>query len=130
MIVSMNKISGWLLAALIGVALFSPIILRAGPKSHGSLTEDAALNLLLDTLKHDRVYAKRISLDCISFETEETTRTYFEIAVREKHDAKCGGDPETSPVIDRYRINRASGKIEWNDAVNEAWLPYDPARIR
>jgi len=94
------------------------------------MTEDAAINLLLDNLKRDHVYEKRISLDCVSFETEETTRIYFEVAIREKHNAKCGGDPETSPVIDRYRINRASGKLEWNDAVNETWLPYNPAKIR
>ena len=126
----MNTIFGRLVAVVIGVMLTSPAFLQANPKSHGSLTEDAALNLLLKQLEHDHVYAKRLSLDCVTFETEETTRIYFEVAVREKHNAKCGGDPDISPVIDRYRINRASGKIEWNDAVNETWLPYDPARIR
>jgi len=112
------------LFALLAIALLSPNLVFARP-----LTEDAALNLLLRKLEHDHVYAKRISLDCVSFETEETTRIYFEVAVREKHNAKCGGDPETSPVIDRYRVNRASGKIEWNDAVNDTWLPYDAAKI-
>lgn len=111
--------------AFLAIALLSPTLAVARP-----LTEDAALKLLLGKLEHDHAFAKRISLDCVTFETEETTRTYFEFAVREKHNAKCGGDPETSPVIDRYRVNRASGKIEWNDAVNETWLPYDPAKVR
>ena len=34
------------------------------------------------------------------------------VRLRENRTAPCGGDPETSPVVDRYRIYRASGKIE------------------
>ena len=126
----MNTISRRLIAALIGMALISPAILHANPKSHGPLTEDAALNLLLRTIKTDHVYDKRISLDCIMFDTEETTRTYFEIALRENHNAKCGGDPDISPVVDRYRVNRASGRIEWYEVLLDRWQPYDAAKIR
>ncbi len=79
----MNKISRRLLAILAAIAFLSPVIVRAGSKSNHGLTEDAALNLLIRTVKHDNVYAKRISFDCISFETEETTRVYFEFALRE-----------------------------------------------
>jgi hypothetical protein len=96
----------------------------------GGLNEDAALKILLRTLEQDHVYAKRISLDCVTFETEETTRIYFEFALREKHAGKCAGDPDTSPVIDRYRVNRASGKIEWFNAVDDNWQPYNAPKIR
>ena len=126
----MNKISRRLLASVVAIALFSPLIVRAGSKSKGPLTEDAAVNILLRTLKQDNVYAKRISFDCITFDTEETTRIYFEIALRENHTAKCGGDPETSPVIDRYRVNRASGKIELYDAAADRWHDYNAAKIK
>jgi hypothetical protein len=112
------------------VALASPAIVHAGSKSKGPLTEDAALNLLLHTIEHDHVYAKRISLDCVTFDTEETTRIYFQIALREKHDSKCGGDPDLSPVIDRYRVNRASGKIESYDAAADRWHDYSAAKIK
>lgn len=114
-----------LLFTILAIALLSP-----HPVIAGGLTEDAALNLLLRTLTRDHAYAKRISLDCVTFDTEETTRTYFQVAVREKHNAKCAGDPELSPVIDRYRINRSSGRIEWNDAVNDTWEPYDRGKIK
>src|SRR6184192_2560366 len=87
-------------AALI---LISPIVSRAGSRSH-PLSEDAALDLLQRTLKRDRVYEKQISLDCIAYGTEETTNAYFEFVLREIHNTKCGGDPETSPAIDRYRV--------------------------
>ena len=88
------------------------------------LNEDAALNLLERTLKRDHVYDKRISWDCISYGTEETTNAYFEFVLREIHNAKCGGDPETSPAIDRYRVYRRSGKIQQYEAVEDKWQPY------
>jgi hypothetical protein len=84
------------------------------------------LELLQRTLKRDRVYEKRISLDCIAYGTEETTNTYFEFVLREIHNSKCAGDPETSPAIDRYRVYRHSGKIQQWEAAEDKWQPYRP----
>ena len=125
----MNKISCWLITTVITIALLSPVIVQARPASH-PLSEDAALSLLQRTLKHDRVYARRISLDCVTFATEEKTDAYFQFVLRENHTATCGGDPETSPVVDRYRVYRASGKIEWLERVENNWQRYKPAQIR
>ena len=96
-------------AAVIAAVLISPIVARAGSRSH-PLSEDAALDLLQRTLKRDRVYEKRISLDCIAYGTEETTNVYLEFVLREIHNAKCSGDPETSPAIDRYRVIAVQAK--------------------
>jgi hypothetical protein len=125
----MNKISRRVMATVITIALLSPMIVQGGPASRPR-SEDAALSLLLRTLKHDRVYARRISLDCITFVTEEKTDAYFQFVLRENHTAPCGGDPETSPVVDRYRIYRASGKIEWLEPVGNNWQRYNRAQIR
>jgi hypothetical protein len=65
---------------------------NAGSKTH-SLNEDAALNLLLRTLKHDQVYAKRISLDCVTFDTEEKTDAYFQFALRENQPQSAAAIP-------------------------------------
>jgi len=115
-------------AVLTALVLVSSVVSQAA-RSH-PLDEDAALALLTRTLKRDRVYAKRISLDCITYDTEEKTDAYFEFALREKHDAKCGGDPETSPVVDRYRVYRRSGKIELWQAADDTWQRYKPAKSR
>jgi len=125
----MNKASLLITAAVIAVVLVSPVVVQAGPRSH-PLDENAALDLLERTFKHDRVYANRISLDCITYGTEETTGAYFQFVLRENHNAKCGGDPAVSPVVDRYRVYRASRKIEWLDRVNDNWQSYNPAKIR
>jgi hypothetical protein len=125
----MSYISGFIAAAVVAVVLVSPVVTQAGPRSH-SLDEDAALGLLERTLKRDRVYTHRISLDCLNYGTAETTGAYFQFVLRENHTAKCGGDPETSPVVDRYRIYRRSGKIEWLERIEDKWQPYDPAKIK
>jgi len=105
----------------------SPVMVQSSPHSH-PLNEHAALDLLQLTLKRDRVYEKRISCDCISYSTEETTSAYFEFVVREIHNTKCGGDPDVTPAIDRYRVYRRSGKItRWNP-VEDKWELYKPAR--
>ena len=125
----MNTILCRISAVLITITAVLPIVAHAGPSKH-ALNQDAALTLLRRTLKHDQIYAKRISLDCVTFDTEEKTGAYFQFVLRENHTAKCGGDPDTSPVIDRYRVYRSSGKIEWLNAVEDSWQRYNPAKIR
>ena len=115
-------------AAVITLVLVSSAVAEAAASR--PLDEDAALALLVRTLKHDRVYAKRISLDCVTYGTEETTDAYLQFVLREKHNAKCGGDPETSSAIDRYRVYRRSGKIEWWEPIKDNWQRYNPGRIR
>jgi hypothetical protein len=111
------------------VAVIMMVVAQAGPRSR-VLDENGALALLEQTLKHDGLYAHRISLDCITYGTEETTGAYFQFVLRENHNAKCGGDPETSPAVDRYRVYRKSGKIEWLERAEDNWQPYNPAEIR
>jgi hypothetical protein len=115
--------------ALVAVILVFSVVAQADPHSH-PLDEDSALALLECTLKHDGVYTHRISLDCVTYGTEETASTYFQFVLRENHNAKCDGDPETSPVIDRYRVYRQSGKIEWLERIEDNWRPYNPSQIK
>jgi predicted nucleic acid-binding protein len=125
----MNRLSRLVAIAIVAVVLVSPVIAQSSPGSH-PLNEDAALALLERILKRDHVYANRISLDCITYVTEETTNAYFQFVLRENHNAKCGGDPETSPALDRYRVYRNAGKIEWLEHVEDKWRRYDPAKIK
>jgi len=126
-LVSLMKIEfRQIMAAVIALVLVSAAIAE-GARSR-PLDEDAALALLDRTLKRDHVYDNRISMNCISYGTEETTNAYFEFVLREIHNAKCGGDPEISPAIDRYRVYRRSGKIEHYEASDDKWQPYKPAK--
>jgi len=122
------KIELRLITAVIAVVLVSAVIAE-GSRSR-PLDEDAALALLQRTLKRDQVYEKRISSDCVAYGTEETTNAYFEFVLREIHNAKCGGDPDTSPAIDRYRVYRRSGKIEQWEATEDKWHAYKGAQTK
>ena len=117
-----------LITAVIAVVLASSAVTEAAHSR--PLNEDAALALLQRTLRRDHVYEKRILLDCITYGTEETTNGYFEFVLREIHNAKCGGDPETSPAIDRYRVYRRSGKIEQWEAAEDKWYAYKGAQTK
>ena len=125
----MHHIAGFIAQTVVAFVMILPIFAQPGPRSH-ALNEDSALALLEQTLKHDGVYAHRISLSCVTYGTQETTVAYFQFVLRENHSARCGGDPETSPVVDRYRVYRKSGKIEWLVRVEDNWQPYNPAKIR
>ncbi len=125
----MNHIIRFAIVAIALTILISPVACRAGSQSQ-PLNEDAALDLLQRTLKRDGVYEKRIAWDCISYGTEETTNAYFEFVLREIHNAKCGGDPETSPAIDRYRVYRTARKIAHWEAAEDKWEPYKSAQTK
>lgn len=126
---SITRLAWRIPAIAIATIVILAWVARAGSQSH-PLNEDAALDLLQRTLKRDGVYAKRISLDCISYGTEETTKSYFEFVLREIHNAKCGGDRETSPAIDRYRVYRDSGKITHWEPTDDKWQPYKSEKTR
>jgi type IV pilus biogenesis protein CpaD/CtpE len=125
----MNNMFRYLAAAAIALAVVCPTVSEVAARGR-LLDENAVLALLERTLKHDGVYTRRISLDCVAYSTEEATAAYFQFVLRENHTAKCGGDPETSPVVDRYRVYRASGKIEWLERIEGNWQPYNPAKIK
>jgi hypothetical protein len=125
----MNYISRFLVAAVVAVILVLPVVAQAGRHSH-RLDEDAAVALLERALKRDGDYAHRISLGCLSYGTEETTDAYFQFVLREIHNAKCGGAPEVSPVVARYRVYRRSGKIERWKPLDDSWHRYNPAKIK
>jgi hypothetical protein len=88
------------------------------------LTEDQAASILISRVKKDNLYSSWTTQSCLSFIHEGKTNDHFDIAVREKHGGKCPGDPDTFPIVDRFRINRSTKKIRWYDPIEDGWRPY------
>jgi len=107
-----------LLALLLACLIASP----SGAKS--PLNEEKAFDMLAKQIQKDKLYDSWTSMSCLSFVTEETTKGYFDFAIREKHEGKCPGDPNTEPIVDRFRVNRITGKIQWFDPVEGEYKPY------
>jgi hypothetical protein len=62
-------------------------------------------------------------LSCLSYMVEERSIRSFDIAVREKHDKRCGGDPNVMPVVERFRVARSRVKLWRYDVVGDRYLP-------
>ena len=92
------------------------------------LSENEAFDLLIQTIQHDTLYSSWTTIGCLRFLREETTSTYVDIAIHEKHEGSCPGDPNTAPVVDRFRVLRLMKKIMWYDVVNGEYVAYE--RIR
>jgi hypothetical protein len=88
------------------------------------LTEQQALDVLVSQIQKDKLYDSWTTLSCLSFLNDEKTKDYFGFAIHEKHGGKCPGDPNTWPIVDRFRINRFTKKIQWYEPTEGEWLPY------
>ncbi|AVQ06168.1 TPA: hypothetical protein HH295_13355 [Xanthomonas vasicola pv. zeae] len=92
----------------------------AAPASDDAQTR--ALNALEARLQSDHVYPD----NCIGIMAEEgdaPSPESFDFAVRERHGDGCPGDPQTSPVRDRFRV-QADGTLLWYDVVNGDFVDY------
>ena len=112
---------------LIFCLLFSTFIfsVNCDAVANSRLTERQALDVLISRIKMDKAYDSWApNLSCILFLTEEKTNNYFDFAVREKHGDGCPGDPNTAPIVDRFRVNRVTKNIQWYDPVEDELRPY------
>ncbi|MFO3704491.1 hypothetical protein ACI6Q5_05775 [Xanthomonas codiaei] len=88
----------------------------------GNDAEARALHVLEAQLQRDHAYPD----NCISILTEAgdaPAAGTFEFAVHERHGNGCPGDPQTSPVRDRFRV-QADGTVQWYDVVNADFVDY------
>jgi hypothetical protein len=110
------------------VALAGVISLSGAPTvdARSGLTESKAIGLAAAALSRDASYKLPISRGCLAFSTEAATATYFDIAVRETHNANCGGDSGVSPVILRYRVIRKSGGVLLFDSAHGTYTQVRP----
>ncbi len=85
--------------------------------------QDATTAALVEIVKKDEQYADWIKIECVQFVTEAQDERQTDIAMREKHGEGCPGDPATSPVIDRFRVEKASGAILRYDVIEDNYQP-------
>lgn len=90
------------------------------------LNEKQALDMLVKKIQEDKLYDSWTTMACLSFVTEEDEDAdYVDFAIRERHVEGCPGDPETAPIVDRFRVSRTKKIIQWYSAMEDQWLPYE-----
>ncbi len=88
------------------------------------LTEHQALDIVAARVQKDHLYDSWTTASCLTFLVEEKTKDYIDIAIREKHEGKCEGDPNTSPIVDRFRVHRMTKRIKWYEPAEGEFHPY------
>ncbi len=74
-----------------------------------------------------RNHLAQLSPNCLKLERSSEAETpYLEIYVREKHDAQCGGDPETAPLLFTVRIDRKNHAMSTD--VNSEEGEFEPIK--
>jgi hypothetical protein len=112
----------------IAIALITWLFLPSSAYSQpGKLDKTAAGKLLVQKVENDSLYASWTTIQCLRFILEGSTSLHFDFAIRERHDGKCPGDPAVDPIVDRFRIDRGTGRILWYDPDGN-YVPY--ARVK
>lgn len=57
----------------------------------------------------------RAELTCSTLELDEVTKTAATVTVRERHDGKCGGAPESAPRRFTMEIDLETGAVQWDN---------------
>ena len=83
----------------------------AAPPAHAQSVrnEGQAVRRVSESVARNKLTS--LKPECLMFMAEKTERGYT-VDVREKHDEKCGGDPQTAPRLFSYEIDRRSGKMK------------------
>lgn len=96
--------------------------------SASDLTEEQALDLLVNKVRSSRLYESRIKLECIGFKTEKQTRTAIDFKVYENHrGAGCEGDKNTAPTLDRFRVIKKTKEIKWHEINRDQFVSFEKA---
>lgn len=61
---------------------------------------------------------------CFVFTGWDKESEYYQIEVREWHGQDCEGDPNTSPLMKMFQINKSTSKITGYDVMDDKWREY------
>jgi len=101
------------------------MILSLALAASAPVTKARAVTLLTDAMQ--RIDPTTPDF-CLSFETAVSTRTRFDVTVREVHDYRCGGDPAQEVVREHFRVTRKPLAISRLDAADDRYKPCTIAK--
>ena len=114
------------------VAIASVVVAWSAPAQSaepqgGSCADRAAgraVQSLRSRVEEERLYSSWAKAGCLAYQAERCDSKKVDVAIREVHSSQCGGDPATSPVVDRFRVYRNSKKIEWYNVAKGEYLEF------
>ena len=107
------------------INLFAFVLLTQTSVVYAKIRSEAdAIDILMHRINKSQVYAPWLKSGCSTVFTETKTTKFYDFAIHENHTGNCEGDPNTSPVIDRFRVSRINNSILWYDVVNDKYFPF------
>ncbi|WP_243042513.1 hypothetical protein [Dyella sedimenti] len=85
--------------------------------------DEAVIGRISAVIRKHRLTALRD--ECLDYLVDDSDGATVAIDVHEKHDARCGGDPETSPRLFSFKLDRDSGQLT-TDALDLADGDFQP----
>jgi hypothetical protein len=100
---------------LVVLVLLIPLFFLSSVSAKARLTEEQALKVLISTIEKEKLYGNDPNMSCLSISPGESGKDHFDFSVHENHGGKCPGNPNASPGVDRFRVERSTRKVQWYD---------------
>lgn len=118
----MIKPLNWLMSLLLGI-----YVTMTTADEKFSPNQKKAMQTLVQAIQKTNVYKDRHRIECLDFFPETNDQKHIIIAIHEKHSEICGGDKQTWPIVDRFKIVRPYSnmkQIEWLNPADEENLNF------
>jgi len=130
----------WLIYPLILITIFivllliykyrfytlSPQIIFFDQQSRKVITKNNEwVELLKDTYKKNSLKTGKFNDRCFEFWLSNEDKNTIGIELHEYHQQGCPGDPHTSPLIDRFLINKTTKTISWYDVIRNKVVGFE-----
>ena len=83
------------------------------------------IKLLKDTYKKNSLKTGKFNDRCFEFWLSNEDKNTIGIELHEYHQQGCPGDPHTSPLIDRFLINKETKIISWYDVIKNKVVGFE-----
>jgi len=120
----------FILGPLITFALLTSVTTTNAEEFSCRLRSEQAFTILAGQIKKDRLYESRLAESCYSYRVSNCFSKTILIELHEVHNNQCDGDPLTTHVLDRYRVNTKTKYIEWYYTSKGKYVPYNRMLIK
>ena len=93
------------------------------------LDKNTALQNVAARILNDSQY-RNVPMNCLSFVTVNSTTSFFDFIVHEKHGNGCPSVDNPKLIFERYRINRNTLRIEQFDKVANRWIAENKVQLK
>ncbi len=93
------------------------------------LDKNNALQTIASRILNDSQYSD-VQMKCLSFITVNSSTSFFDFIVHEKHGGGCPSLGNSQLIFERFRINRDTSRVEQFDKVANRWMAENRVKFK